>query len=152
MKICYNEENCSFKGNNVIWLLRSWRKFICVCGSTHWQFIMRSRWVCIHILLMYHRYLPNFVIATHQFPETLTAKGKKLQEIFEPLYTYIIFKFLTVCIAEISNIKIYTSFLQQLKFWSRYWTLNGLIINRHLFSTETYQMYPPLCICKLFWI
>lgn len=152
MKICYNEENCSFKGNNVIWLLRSWRKFICVRGSTHWQFIMRSRWVCIHILLIYYRYLPNFVIVTHQFPETLTTKGKKLQEIFEPLYTYIIFKFLTVCIAEISNIKIYTSFLQQFKIWSRYWTLNGLITNGHLFSTETYQMYPPLCICKLFWI
>lgn len=152
MKICYNEENCSFKGNNVIWLLRSWRKFICVRGSTHWQFIMRSRWVCIHILLIYHRYLPNFVIVMHQFSETLTTKGKKLQEIFEPLYTYIIFKFLTVCIAEISNIKIYTSFLQQFKIWSRYWTLNGLITNGHLFSTETYQMYPPLCICKLFWI
>lgn len=150
MKICYNEENCSFRGNNLIWLLRSWKRFICVCGLTHWQIIMRSRWVYIHMLLIYHRYLSNFVILTHQFPETLTTKGKKLQEIFEPLYTYIIFKFLTVCIAEISNIKIYTSFLQQFKILSLYWTVNGLIINGNLLSIETYQMYPSLHICKLF--
>lgn len=130
MKICYNEENCSFKGNNVnIALLKKIHLRLWINPLT----IYHARWVCIHILLIYHRYLPNFVIVTHQFPENLTTKGQKLQEIFEPLYTYIIFKFLTVCITEISNIKIYTSFLQQFKMWSLYRILNGLIIKMGIY-------------------